>query len=240
MRNPRIKPLSALRPDLPGPLALAVSRALSPDAADRDITAAELAAVVRASLDVDAGHLELRDLLVRWRGSLEKKRARDSTSSGGALGSGHTLDSVSSSSGDRKNPTVRYDEVVDDIDDFPFDGPTVQVQALPGDDASWEGRPTPEPLSFPRVAESVSPMPIASPPEVAVPPSAPVPSLPISLPLPVRAPAPAPAVPPAPERPLFDRYLDQLSERPVRPLWLVALAVGVAGLVWVLLRLILS
>jgi serine/threonine protein kinase len=228
MRNPRIKPLSALRPDLPGPLALAVSRALSPDAADRDITAAELAAVVRASLDVDAGQLELRDLLVRWRGSLEKKRARDATSSGG-----HTLDSVSSSSGDRKNPTLRYEDVAqDDIDDLPFDGPTLQVQALPGDDSSWEGRPTPEPLSFPRVAESVSPMPIESPPKVAPPPPAAVPSIPAP-------PAPTVAPLPAPEGSERATPRDALARATARTLWLIALLVGVA-LVWVLLRLILS
>src|SRR5580704_17472644 len=70
MRYPRIKPLPALRPDLPESLAQAVAAALAPELADRVIRAEELAATVRASMKTDRGQLELAELLQLWRGAL--------------------------------------------------------------------------------------------------------------------------------------------------------------------------
>ena len=223
MRNPRLKPLSALRPDLPGPLSLAVGRALSPQAADRNITAEELAAVVRGSLDVEMGQLELQDLLGRFRPVLEKKRAREGALPGSPPGSGPTLDSVSSTSGDQKNPTRRYDEVAqDDYDDVAFDGPTVQFQALPGDAASWASRPTPDPLSargaapaLPRVVESAPPPPLVA--------QKPVPAPPRSGPLLI--PTPAPIVKTMPDTDRVSSGPDSLArfryEVTRRPTWIV-------------------
>jgi serine/threonine protein kinase len=182
MRNPRIKPLSALRPDLPEPLAQAVERALAPNAADRTITAEQLAAVVRTSLEVEAGHVELEVLLGRWRASLEKKRAR-------AEGASGAFESSVDSSGDHKNPTMRYDDIAqDDDEDIPFDRPTLQVQALPGDAASWAGRPTPMPLTLPRIVPSENRLPNATlqARPIAVPTPA-LPTIPILLPSPAAA-----------------------------------------------------
>src|ERR1700737_2704215 len=72
MREPRIKPLSAIRPDLLEPLLEAMARALEPEAIRRTITAAELADIVRVHVDVDAGRGELAGLLERWKATLER------------------------------------------------------------------------------------------------------------------------------------------------------------------------
>jgi hypothetical protein len=119
MRNPRIKPLGVIRPDLPEPLLNAVARALEPEPARRTIGAAELADVVRAHGDVQAGSFELAEFLERWKRALEKtiKRAQDGESSGGRVA--HTL---------------RYEEVALAFDDdAPPDAPTFEAHALPSD-----------------------------------------------------------------------------------------------------------
>ena len=55
MRNPHLRPLAALRPDLPEPILSAIARALEPEADRRMITAEELRAIVRAGIDTDSG-----------------------------------------------------------------------------------------------------------------------------------------------------------------------------------------
>ena len=76
MRNPRLKPLAALRPKLPEPILEAVGAALAPDPQDRTITADQFARVVRESLDIEAGRRELGELLERWRAALERRSPR--------------------------------------------------------------------------------------------------------------------------------------------------------------------
>jgi serine/threonine protein kinase len=123
MREPRIKPLSAIRPDLPEPLLEAIARALEPEAIKRTITAAELADIVRLHVDVDAGRGELVELLERWKATLERtvKRAPDQ---------------VSESSGGRVEHTLRYEEVALAFDDEASpEGPTFEAHALPSDPA---------------------------------------------------------------------------------------------------------
>jgi serine/threonine protein kinase len=78
MRNPRIHPLAVIRPDLSAPLLDAMARALEADPERRTIDAAELAAVVRAEMEVDAGAKDLAVLLERWKPAIERtvKRGR--------------------------------------------------------------------------------------------------------------------------------------------------------------------
>ncbi len=76
MRNPRIKSLSVLRPDLPAPLADAIDVALRADPEQRKITAEELAVTVRASFDLAGGRIELAALLTRWKPALERSVRR--------------------------------------------------------------------------------------------------------------------------------------------------------------------
>jgi serine/threonine protein kinase len=129
MRNPRIKPLGVIRPDLPEPLLDAVACALEPEPARRTITAAELAGVVREHGAVQAGASELAEFLARWKRALERtiKRASDGESSGGRVA--HTL---------------RYEEVALAFDDdAPPDAPTFEAHALPSDSEA----PPPLPLA---------------------------------------------------------------------------------------------
>ncbi|HLK39455.1 MAG TPA: serine/threonine-protein kinase [Polyangiaceae bacterium] len=122
MRNPRIKPLVSIRPDLPEALLDAVTLALEPERERRTITAADLADVVRAQVDVGAGWLELSALLEQCRGDLHRAVKRvggDSTVSSG-----------------RVAHTMRYEEAALALDDDASpDGPTFEAHALPSDPA---------------------------------------------------------------------------------------------------------
>ncbi|HEY8089621.1 MAG TPA: serine/threonine-protein kinase [Polyangiaceae bacterium] len=130
MRNPRFAPLAVLRPDLPEPLLDAVARALEPEAARRTITAAEFADVVRESIDVGAGWLELATLLDRWKGALEKTVKKQNARF--ATQGDESIDA--DSSGGRAALTLRYEEVALAFDDdAPADGPTFEAHALPSD-----------------------------------------------------------------------------------------------------------
>jgi serine/threonine protein kinase len=154
MRNPRIPPLSSLRPDLPEPLLDAVSRALEPERDRRVITAAELADVVRAHVDVRTGWIELGQLLESSRGALERtvKRAADAADP--------TL-----SSGSRAAETLRYEEVALAFDEEPpEDGPTFEAHALPSDPAILAALPlaNEEPETTPK-PEAVDPASQAAP-----------------------------------------------------------------------------
>jgi serine/threonine protein kinase len=120
MRNPRLRPLAALRPDLPEPVLSAIARALEPEAERRTITAEELRAIIRSSVDTEAGCAELGELLARWRAALVKTVAREETTS-------------SSRQGHR---TGRYDEAALAFDDEGvLDGPTFETYSLPSDAA---------------------------------------------------------------------------------------------------------
>jgi hypothetical protein len=133
MRNPRIKPLGVIRPDLPGPLLLAMARALEPDRERRGITAAELADVVRAHADVAAGQRDLAALLDAWRPALARtiKRSHEADSGQDAPAAEHT---------------IRYDEIALAFDEEPpHDAPTLEAHALPSEappvDAEFESDP---------------------------------------------------------------------------------------------------
>ncbi len=136
MRYPKIRPLSALRADLPPALLDAVDRALAPELSHRTIDAAELHRIVTASVDVERGRVELRELLGRWRAHLERVKSSKETSS-----------RSSDSSGDKKIPTLRYEEVDLLEQDYPTDSPTVEAHALPGDDQAWASGVAPAALS---------------------------------------------------------------------------------------------
>jgi hypothetical protein len=125
MRTPRIPPLSSLRPDLPVPLLDAVSKALEPERDRRVITAAELADVVRAHVDVRTGWIELGQLLESSRGALERTVKRVADAGDPTL-----------SSGSRAAETLRYEEVALAFDEEPpEDGPTFEAHALPSNPA---------------------------------------------------------------------------------------------------------
>jgi serine/threonine protein kinase len=148
MRNPRIKPLSVLRPDLAEPLLEAIATALQPEPADRRMTAAQLAEVVREHIDVGAGWTELSTLLERWKGPLEKTVRRvtagDST--------------TDSSSGHRAAYTLRYEEVALAFDDdASHEGPTVDAYAFPSEPAvPIPATTTPPPSAPPPPAPSLA------------------------------------------------------------------------------------
>jgi serine/threonine protein kinase len=128
MRQPRIPPLGSIRPDLPEPLLDAIARALEPEREHRTITAAELAEIVRAHVDVRAGWIELATLLESWKGALErtvKRAAADTTQS----------------SGSRAAETIRYEEVALAFDDVDPDSPTFEAHALPSDPAMLAALP---------------------------------------------------------------------------------------------------
>ena len=128
MRQPRIPPLGSIRPDLPEPLLAAVAQALEPEREHRSITAAELAEVVRAHVDVRAGWIELATLLESWKGALErtvKRAAADTTQS----------------SGSRAAETIRYEEVALAFDEVDPDSPTFEAHALPSDPAMLAALP---------------------------------------------------------------------------------------------------
>jgi len=121
MRNPRLRPLAALRPDLPEPVLTAVARALEPEEVKRTITADELRSIVRSSIDVEAGHAELAELLGRWRQPLLKSVAREDSSS---------------KNNDGEANTGRYEEAALAFDDEGvLDGPTFETYSLPSDAA---------------------------------------------------------------------------------------------------------
>jgi serine/threonine-protein kinase len=131
MRNPRFPPLASLRPDLPEALLDAVARALEPERAKRTITAAELADVVRAHVDVGAGWIQLAALLEKCKSALERSVKRKERES---------IDA--DSSGGRAAMTLRYEEVALAFDDdAPEDGPTFEAHALPSDPAMMAAMP---------------------------------------------------------------------------------------------------
>jgi serine/threonine protein kinase len=156
MRNPRLKPLAVLRPDLPEPLLDAVARALEPVRERRTIGAAELADVVRAHVDVGSGREELASLLGSWRGALERAvrrvAAADKTPPSGAI----------------PEHTLRYEEVALAFDDdVGADRPTVETHALPSDPSALADLPLADTdeesgLPSPDVALPVVPTPVAS------------------------------------------------------------------------------
>jgi serine/threonine protein kinase len=120
MRSPHLRPLAALRPDLPEPILSGIARALEPEAERRTITAEELRAIVRAGIDTETGHVELGEMLARWRPALVKTIAREESTSQG--GEGHK--------------TGRYDEAALAFDDEGvLDGPTFETYSLPSDAA---------------------------------------------------------------------------------------------------------
>ncbi len=121
MRNPRIKPLDVIRPDLPQPVLAAIARALEPERDRRTITAAELAETLRAHVATREGEAELGALLQAWKPALERavKRVADADSDSGRLRLEHTL---------------RYEEVALAFDDeLSPDAPTYEGHALPSE-----------------------------------------------------------------------------------------------------------
>jgi serine/threonine-protein kinase len=130
MRNPRLRPLGALRPDLPEPVLAGIARALEPDADKRTITAEELRGIVRGAIDTEKGHVELGELLGRWREPLVKTVARDTSSKRGDAPA-----------------TDEYGEAALAFDDeAALDGPTVETYSLPSDAAIFATLPIDGPL----------------------------------------------------------------------------------------------
>jgi len=156
MRYPKIRPLSALRSDLPGELVMAVDVALATELTQRTVDAAELHRIVAKSIDVERGRAELSELLDRWRAHLERVKSPKEGSSAG-----------SDSSGDKKIPTLRYEDVDILEQDYPMDSPTVEAHALPGDDVLWSTVTAPAASSrgslLPALTVPLGPMPVTTP-----------------------------------------------------------------------------
>jgi serine/threonine protein kinase len=132
MRNPRIKPLDVIRPDLPEPLLEAIACALEPQPERRTITASELAEIARSQVDVEAGCSELAELLDRWKAALERAIRR-------------APDQVTEWSEGRAEHTLRYEEVALAFDDdASSDGPTFEAHALASDPAVLAALPLAE------------------------------------------------------------------------------------------------
>ncbi|HEY2509606.1 MAG TPA: serine/threonine-protein kinase [Polyangiaceae bacterium] len=214
MRNPRLRPLAALRPDLPEAILTGIAASLEPDPEKRTLSADELRTRIRGNIDVESGHAELGELLARWRGALVKTLARgdESTShSGSGSGDGHRI-------------TSEYGEAALAFDDEGvLDGPTFETYSLPSDAAILATLPIegplelamPSPPSTEPASDSVRPPP----------PPATLESISFPIPPPARVrdlspPAPA-AAPASPESPL-----PVLPPR--RPLRFLALALAVA------------
>ena len=177
MRNPRIPPLSSIRPDLPEALLAAVARALEPERERRTITASELADVVRAHIDVRAGWTELGSLLESSKAALERsvKRATDTTHSSGA----------------RALETIRYEEVALAFDEEPADdGPTFEAHALPSNPAILAALPLASESPESPPAPPLAPAPTLEP-ALATAPSSSADSTVPPRPLPRRGPSPA-------------------------------------------------
>ncbi len=130
MRNPRIKPLAVIRPDLPEALLEAIAMSLHVEPSERTTSAATMAEIVRTSVDVRAGQVELAELLTRWKRALERTVKRSG-------------DAAESTTG-RTAHTLRYEEVAlaFDEDEVPVDGPTFEAHALPSDAALLAALPT--------------------------------------------------------------------------------------------------
>lgn len=119
MRNPRIPPLSALRPDLPAPVLDATSIALEPDPARRLVSAADFAAKIVAHLDLRDGEEDLSALLRRFRPAIEKTLRRGR----GVDGEGHRA---------KLEHTMRYEEAALAFDEEArLDERTFETHALP-------------------------------------------------------------------------------------------------------------
>jgi serine/threonine-protein kinase len=178
MRNPRLKPLAVLRPDLPEPLLDAVARALEPVREQRTIRAAELADVVRAHIDVGGGREELAFLLDSWRGALERAVRRvasaDKTPPSGAI----------------PEHTLRYEEVALAFDeDVGADRPTVETHALPSDPSALLALPLARADQESGIASPEAALPVVPTPVAAFEPGGPVRPPPAAHPAPIQAPA---------------------------------------------------
>jgi serine/threonine protein kinase len=148
MRNPRIPPLGALRPDLPAAVLEATSTALEVDRDRRVIAAAGFAASIEAYLDLRGGEEELSALLRRFRPAIEKtlKRGR------GADAEAHRS---------KLEHTMRYEEAALAFDEEPrLDERTFETHALPASertevapvsDVDSERSPGPPPSALPAV-----------------------------------------------------------------------------------------
>jgi serine/threonine protein kinase len=152
MRNPRIKPLAVLRPDLPEALLAAIANALEVDQDARTMTATKLAEIVRESVDVRGGQVELAELLARWKPALERTVKRAGTDAESTTG--------------RAAHTLRYEEVAlaFDEDDVPIDGPTFEAHALPSDAAMLAALPIDADRDIESPISSVNATPSSLPP----------------------------------------------------------------------------
>ncbi|WP_394829549.1 serine/threonine-protein kinase [Pendulispora albinea] len=114
MKNPRLAPLSALRPDLPERLADAVAAALAPDPEARTLSAEEFRRAIRENIDTEPGRQELRAVLQAAREDLAR-------TNGAAAGSGGvSMRSKTSSKG--RMVTSRYGEALAQRDGGDGDG----------------------------------------------------------------------------------------------------------------------
>jgi serine/threonine protein kinase len=168
MRNPRIAPLASLRPDLPEALLEAVASALEPERERRHVTAAELANVVRASIDVGAGWIQLASLLERWKGPLERTVKRAQLP--------HRVETLEAEASGPRELTLRYEEVALAFDDDPpGDSPTFEAHALPSDPGRLAATPVDDeeplvesPIPPPAPLPTPAPQPVAPSPSVLV------------------------------------------------------------------------
>lgn len=106
MRNPRFRPLSQLRSDLPAPVLEAFTRALELEPTKRDISADALARIVREHFDLEKGKSQLSELLYAWRDALERTVTKTSASA-----TKERDDELGLLSGEQSIQTMRYEDV---------------------------------------------------------------------------------------------------------------------------------
>jgi serine/threonine-protein kinase len=152
MRNPRIRPLGQLRPDLPAPVLDAFSRALELEPSKREVSAEALSRVVREHFDLAKGKSQLAELLYAWRDALERTVTKTP-----ATATKEREDELGLLSGEQSVQTMRYEEVA-----LAFDEPDWGMEEPLPSDARIPAVPVAEvDLELPPVSSSPS---LAPPP----------------------------------------------------------------------------
>ncbi|WP_394840413.1 serine/threonine protein kinase [Pendulispora rubella] len=130
MKNPRIPPLAALRPDLPPPLTDAVARALEPDPELRSITAEEFRRAVSTHVNTEPGREELAVVLAAVREDLARPTPMGGFNiegdQGASTGSGSSQGGVPT-----KEVTSRYSDVAVERDAIPGEAAVEPVALKP-------------------------------------------------------------------------------------------------------------
>ncbi|WP_394850115.1 serine/threonine protein kinase [Pendulispora brunnea] len=127
MKNPRLPPLAALRPDLPATLTDAVARALEPDPQVRSITAEEFRRAVSTNMNTEPGREDLAVVLAAVREDL----ARPTPMGGFNIEGDHGSSTGNKGGVPAKEVTSRYSEVAVERDGESGEGAAEPVALKP-------------------------------------------------------------------------------------------------------------